>query len=107
MKSVARAESRNIDRTRCKYNPNNRVSIRFKMTRQMKTYPVIPQRLVAIHAVERDHPQTVDDKLIRKHRGVHFYFHDVDGWIIPGQLKTTFRNRVALISHDVRRTDRQ
>jgi len=88
MISVTRVESRNIDTTRCKCNPDNNSHLgSIQNDSVYETHPVVPQRLVAIHAIERYHSQTVDDKLVRKHRGVHFDFHDVDGWITPIQFK--------------------
>lgn len=90
MISLARAGSRNIDTTRYKYNPGKPLGHLDSIQNDSKheTYPVVPQRLVAIHAIERYHPQTMDDELVRKHRGVHFDLHDVDGWITPIQFKS-------------------
>ena len=84
MISVARVESRNIDMTRCKCNPEkNLISVTSIPFRTHEAHPVIPQCLVTIHAIERYQSQAMYDKLVRKHRGVHFDFHDVDGWMAP------------------------
>jgi hypothetical protein len=90
---VARVESRNIDTTHCKCNPNNLISATSFASGKHETYPVVPQRFIAIHAIERYHPQAVDDELVRKYRGVHFDFHDVDGWITSHiEFKTRSEN---------------